>query len=299
MRFLRATVLRACILCTRVDAYVPRHAIANITITRSTANVSSNANTKPTTSAEDGNRDPQSSQGHVTDPAQQHPQDPFSQTARSGLDTRHSGSTSKLEQTKGEGNASDSPPLDAASPTESGMKAPKSELSGNKEGVGFVEQVGSMSGTARSMRGRKQGEEEAKEEATSPGILSALKQMLGMGSSVEDVKQNRGGGEGVTGTGTGVGLGTGTKTEKTKTGEGTTPRTPGSRKSYYNCATLGSSSDSSRKPKERTYGDQNEHLVHKRSSQDHDSGSGNAAEEPFLPSHRYTHGTDGGGGKRG
>ncbi|KAI6042252.1 hypothetical protein EDC04DRAFT_1030451 [Pisolithus marmoratus] len=325
MRFLRATVPRAWISRTRADAYVPRHAIANITITRSTANASSNANTKPTTSAEDGNRDPRPSQGHVTDPAQQHPQDPLSQTARSGLDTRHSGSSSKLEGTKeGEGNARDSPLLDAASPTESGMKAPKSELSGNKEGIGFVEQVGSVSGTSRSMRGRKQGEEEAKEEATSPGILSALKQVLGMGSSVEDVKQNRGGGEGVTGTGTGIGLGTGTKRETTKTGEGTIPRTPGSRKSYYSCATLGSvdpvissatvsgSSSTapekesqsqypnpSRKPKERTHGDQNEHLVHKRSSQDHDSGSGNAAEEPFLPSHRDAHGTDGGGSKQG
>ncbi|KAI6041539.1 hypothetical protein EDC04DRAFT_1261946 [Pisolithus marmoratus] len=165
MRFLWAAVPRVWISRTRADAYVLRHAIANITITHSTANASSNANTKPTTSIEDGNREPQPSQGHVTDPAQQHPQDPLSQAARSGLDTQHSSSTSKLEGTKQEGNASDSPPLDAASPMEGGMKVPKLELSGNKEGVGFAEQVGPVSGTSRLMRGRKQGEEQAKEEA--------------------------------------------------------------------------------------------------------------------------------------
>ncbi|KAI6114759.1 hypothetical protein EDD17DRAFT_1430035, partial [Pisolithus thermaeus] len=202
--------------------------------------------------------DPQLSQGHVTDPAQHHPQDPLSQAARSGFETQHA--------------AKDSPPLDAASATKSRLRAPTTESSGNREGVGFVEQVGSASGTeaSRSTRARNQGEGGVKEEETKPpGIFAALKQILGIGTSVEDVKQNRGGGEGVTGTGTGMGTDTGTRAEM----EGTATKT-------------GGYPDSSRKPKERTHGDQNEHLIYKRSSRDPDSGSGNAAEEPFLPSHR-------------
>lgn len=342
MSVLRLTMSRAWISRTRAGTCIPRHVIASTSNTRSTTTDAStkcgNANTEPTTSsAGDDGRDPQLSQGHVTDPAQRHPQDPLSQAAHSGLETRHASSTSKPEGgTKGgREKAKDSPPLDAAaSATESTLKAPASGLSGNKEGVGFVEQVGSASGAeaSRSMRARNQGEGEVKEEeAKPPGILAALKQVLGIGTSVEDVKQNRGSGEGVTGTGTGVGMDAGTKAKMegtaTKTGEvgsageWSNQRTPGSHKSYYSCATLGgvdlasssaisasgSSStavpekesqapsqspypDSSRKPKERTHGDQNEHLRHKKSSRDRDSGSGNAAEEPFLPSHRDTSG---------
>ncbi|KAI6124162.1 hypothetical protein EDD16DRAFT_1562854 [Pisolithus croceorrhizus] len=334
MSILRATTPRAWTSRTRVGACVPRHFIASTSNIHSTTTDAStkhgNANTEPTTSsAGDGNRDPQLSQGHVTDPAQHHPQDPLSQAARSGFETQHAGSTSKPEGAEGGGGrAKDSPPLDAASATKSRLRAPTTESSGNREGVGFVEQVGSASGTeaSRSTRARNQGEGGVKEEETKPpGIFAALKQILGIGTSVEDVKQNRGGGEGVTGTGTGMGTDTGTRAEmegtatKTggvgSTGEWTSLRTPGSRKSYHSCATLGSVDpasssvtrsssatpekesrapsrsqypDSSRKPKERTHGDQNEHLIYKRSSRDPDSGSGNAAEEPFLPSHRDT-----------
>ncbi|KAI5982181.1 hypothetical protein EDD15DRAFT_167016 [Pisolithus albus] len=335
MGVLRATMSRAWISRKTVGTCIPRHIVASTSNTRSTTTDAStkydNANTEP----KDG-RDPQLSQGHVTDPAQRHPQDPLSQAARSGFETRHASSTSKPEGRTEEGKEKTqaSPSLDAAaSATEGGLKAPASGLSGNKEGVGFVEQVGSASGTeaSRSMRARNQGQSEVKgeEEAKPPGIFAALKQVLGLGTSVEDVKQNRGSGEGVTGTGTGVGMDTGTKAKMvgtaTKTGgagsagDWSNQRTPGSHKSYYSCATLGSVDlasssvtsasgssstaapekesrapfqspypDSSRKPKERTHGDQNEHLRHKKSSRDRDSGSGNAAEEPFLPSHRDT-----------
>ncbi|KAI6032360.1 hypothetical protein PISMIDRAFT_106388 [Pisolithus microcarpus 441] len=256
---------RAWISRTRAGTCIPRHVIASTSNTRSTTTDAStkygNANTESTTSsAGDDGRDPQLSQGHVADPAQRHPQDPLSQAARKEK-------------------AKDTPPLDAAaSATEGGLKAPALGLSGNKEGVGFAEQVGSASGTeaSRSMRARNQGEGEVKEEeAKPPGILTALKQVLGLGTSIEDVKQNRRGGEGATGTGTGVGMDAGTKAKM----EGTATKTGGS--PYP---------DSSRKPKERTHGDQNEHLRHKKSSRDRDSGSGNAAEEPFLPSHRDTSG---------
>ncbi|KAI6166459.1 hypothetical protein EDD17DRAFT_61590 [Pisolithus thermaeus] len=345
MSILRATTPRAWISRTRVCACFPRHFIVNTSnIHSATTHASTehgNAHTEPTTSsAGDGNRDPQRSQGHVTDPAQRHPQDPLSQAARSGFETQHASSTSKPEGAKGGGGkAKDSPPLDAASAAESRLRAPTMELSGNKEGVGFVEQVGSASGTeaSRSTRARNQGEGGVKEEETKPpGIFAALKQVLGIGTSVEDVKQNRGGGEGVTGTGTGMGTDTGTRAEMegtaTKTGGigsaggWTSPRTPGSRKSYYSCATLGSVDpasssvvsvsgssstapekesrepsgspypDSSRKPKERTHRDQNEHLIHKRSNRDPDGGCGNAADEPFLPSHRDTSRKGEGGG---
>lgn len=332
MIFLRSTTPRVWISCTRADICVPRRAIAKTASARSvdtTAGIKyRNANTKPTTSpTDDGNKDHQLSQGHVTDPAQRHLQDPLSQAARSALETRHPSSTSRLE---GEADkTSDSPLLDAASPSESGMKAPRSGLSGNKEGVGFVEQVGSASGTeaSRSMRAGRQGEGEVKEEARPPGILASLKQMLWIGTSVEDVKQNRGGGEGVTGTGTRMGMTTGTKSDTTGTGLGkgmaakpreggsteekTNPRTPGSRRFYYNCATLGSVdlasssssapqkvssqfqySDSFRKPKKRTHGGQNEHVEPKQPSWDRDSGSGSVVEEPFLPSYLDTNEKD-------
>ncbi|KIN94326.1 hypothetical protein M404DRAFT_168645 [Pisolithus tinctorius Marx 270] len=282
MIFLRSTTPRVWISCTRADICVPRRAIAKTASARSvdtTAGIKyRNANTKPTTSpTDDGNKDHQLSQGHVTDPAQRHLQDPLSQAARSALETRHPSSTSRLE---GEADkTSDSPLLDAASPSESGMKAPRSGLSGNKEGVGFVEQVGSASGTeaSRSMRAGRQGEGEVKEEARPPGILASLKQMLWIGTSVEDVKQNRGGGEGVTGTGTRMG------SVDLASSSSSAPEKVSSQSQY---------SDSFRKPKKRTHGGQNEHVEPKRPSWDRDSGSGNAVEEPFLPSYLDTNEKD-------
>lgn len=88
---------------------------------------------------------------------------------------------------------------------------------------------GFASGTevSRSMRARKQGEWEIKEEARPPDILASPKQMLDIGTSVEDVNR-----EGVTGAGTRMGMTTGTKTDTmgTEFGKGTAtkPREGGS-----------------------------------------------------------------------
>ncbi|KAI6152657.1 hypothetical protein BKA82DRAFT_35191 [Pisolithus tinctorius] len=135
------------------------------------------------------------------------------------------------------------------------------------------------------MRARKQGEREIKEEARPPDILASPKQMLDIGSSVEDVNR-----EGVTGAGTQMGMTTGTKTDTMGTGfgKGTATKPRGGGRSVGVASPsgipLGSSSiaadfqalsqsqypDSSRKPKERIHGDQNVHLAHKQSCWDRD-----------------------------
>lgn len=76
--------------------------------------------------------------------------------------------------------------------------------SGNPEHIGFAEQVGSASHTADAgkSKGQAQRHEGRDEEAGAPGVLSSIKQLMGMGTDSGDVKQNRGEGKGVTGTGT-------------------------------------------------------------------------------------------------
>ncbi|KIJ69677.1 hypothetical protein HYDPIDRAFT_22853 [Hydnomerulius pinastri MD-312] len=196
-------------------------------------------------------RDSSLSQGHVTDPNQQHPQDPHSQSARSGLEGK------------------ESTPFDAAA-SRQGAKAP-SGASGNREGVGFAEQVGSASATA----GGEFGESTVKgaeEEAQAPGMFSSMKQALGLGTTGDDVKQNKGGGEGVTGTGTNPLKSRGFHTSVAFSAD----------------KTAGQAHEASRQPKEETYEDQNEHLKHKKNAGEKDGGKGNAAEDPVLPSHQET-----------
>lgn len=92
------------------------------------------------------------------------------------------------------------------------QKAPRGQgEKGNPEGIGLVDQVGGQSAHARKMEWEGKAGEEGrdepkgmggKEESTPPGLFSAVKQAVGLGTSGGDVKQNRGGGGGVTGTGT-------------------------------------------------------------------------------------------------
>lgn len=94
-------------------------------------------------------------------------------------------------------------PYDSANPN-GVRKAPRGEKEGgNAERVGFAEQVGGASAHAERMESGEGGEGEkgGKEEAKAPGMLGALKQAVGLGTSAGDVKQNRGSGAGVTGTG--------------------------------------------------------------------------------------------------
>jgi len=161
----------------------------------------SSETSKSTSADRHKSKDPRLSQGHITDHTQQHPQDTYSQAARSGFAARDSSSTSNSDA-----------PLDAASPT-GGKKAPANNT-GNKEGIGFAEQVGSASATAKTgagadVKGRGDGHRPSEagisgkqEEAKPPGLFATIKQVLGIRTSTDDVKQNRGGGEGVTGTGT-------------------------------------------------------------------------------------------------
>jgi len=113
-------------------------------------------------------------------------------------DAAHSG----YEASKGE----DGHPMDAASP-ENAPKTRSASTSGNPEQVGFAEQVGGQSASADHL-GKSGGSEsggrnaQRDEEAATPGVFSTLKRMIGFGTDAGDVKQNRGGGSGVTGTGT-------------------------------------------------------------------------------------------------
>ncbi|KAI1795025.1 hypothetical protein LXA43DRAFT_1178930 [Ganoderma leucocontextum] len=188
-------------------------------------------------------RDPRLSQGNVCNPNHEHRDDPQDQTARNGQ-----------RIAKG--------------------------YSGNPEGVGFVEQVGGATslgrkGEARPSAGEGKGPQE---ESTPPGFLANWKSKLGLGTSVEEVKQNRGGGVGVTGTGA---LPFGKKPHE-------------GRRPYHSSAVLfadqttkGQVPESSRQPKERTDADQNTHLHHK-VGEGPDKGRGNAGEKPTLPSHEVS-----------
>jgi len=95
--------------------------------------------------------------------------------------------------------AADSPPsgpqpVDSATHSKGGKSAGGQTTAGNKAGVGMVDQVG---GTGQ----QGQSEVGGKEEATPPGLWKNIKKGLGLETTPEDVKQNRGGGSGVTGTG--------------------------------------------------------------------------------------------------
>ncbi|KAI5999750.1 hypothetical protein F5J12DRAFT_784531 [Pisolithus orientalis] len=129
--------------------------------------------------------------------------------------------------------------------------------------------------------------------------------MPGIGTSVEGVKQNKGGREGVTGArysdGYDHGNQNGYHRDRIWKGDGNETKR-GRHKcqgdhpvwnstcvitiaAEFQALSQSQCPDSSRKPKKRAHGDKNEHRMHKQSSWDRDSGSGIAAEEPFLPSH--------------
>lgn len=211
-------------------------------------------------------KDPQLSQGSVGQAGNSHPQDVHNQAARSGQQVASG------KQSSG--------PHDAASRT-GGQQADRSGLSGNQEGVGFADQVGSASATGnKGSTGALAGEGKGgAEESTPPGLVASIKSKLGLGTTSGEVKQNRGGGVGVTGTGA-------LPFEK-KPGEG--------RKAYHTSAvraaepTVGQAPEASRQPKESTNADQNAHLKHKPAgSTKADKGRGNAGENPTLPSHQVS-----------
>ena len=188
-----------------------------------------------------------------------HKGSPLYQSHKSGLDTRHS---------------TDSAPVDAAN-RRTGKHADRAGLSGNPENVGFAEQVGSQS-RLNFFNFKKPTEQEnevgmnGEEDITPPAFGDVIKKKVGLGTTAAEDKQNRGGGKGVTGT-----------------GQVTFDRGQG--RSFHTSATQlaqthGQAPDASRQPKEKTQLAQNPHLKHKKDVKKADSGKGNAAEDPQLPS---------------
>ncbi|KAL1940048.1 hypothetical protein VTO73DRAFT_9383 [Trametes versicolor] len=186
-------------------------------------------------------KDPRLSQGTVSQAGNRHSQDTHDQAARGGQ------RVASGEQSSG--------PHDAASRTGS-QSADHSELSGNQEGVGFADQVGSASSTANKSAGA--GEGKGREEDAMPeGLAATIKSKLGLGSSSGGAKQTR---------------------------------------AFHTAAaravasTISQAPEASREPKERTNADQNSHLKHKPASSAQaspDKGKGNAGENPTLPSHQF------------
>lgn len=170
-----------------------------------------------------------------------------------------------------------SSPVDAAN-DEKGKKAPH-DFVGNKEGLGFAEQVGSASATGSNaqLHGSLQKPESAEghsgqENITPPSFTDAVKSKLGFKTTAGEDKQNRGGGVGVTGTGQ-VTVDRGERTFHS------------SAVAWMADQTKGQAPEASRQPQDNTYSDQNAHLKHKTSSAEPDHGKGNASETPKLPSH--------------
>jgi len=116
------------------------------------------------------------SQGHPTldrgTPKHQNPQDESGKYVESGLDAGNRGDCGKHASQEG--------------------------AVGNKEGVGFQDQIGGAAGDRRNPGGGRGDEQEAR----SPNVIGAVKQALGIKSEPWEVKQNSGEGRGVTGTGT-------------------------------------------------------------------------------------------------
>ncbi|OCH94471.1 hypothetical protein OBBRIDRAFT_789159 [Obba rivulosa] len=205
-------------------------------------------------------KDPQLSQGTVSQPGHDHPGDVQDQAARAGQKVHPNGTT----------------PVDAAE-RHSSKQAPR-HLKGNPEGVGFADQVGSQSSSASVHEGRSTVHQSmgGQEESTPPGIVEAVKSKLGMETTPGDVKQNRDGGVGVTGTGVMSWAKNSVKGRR---------EIHWSAVSRAGTTTKGQAPVESRKPKDSTYGEQNSHLKH-RSEGEPDHGRGNAAPEPKLPSHQ-------------
>ncbi|KAI0077297.1 hypothetical protein K474DRAFT_1661924 [Panus rudis PR-1116 ss-1] len=168
--------------------------------------------------------------------------------------------------------------LDAtAANSNSQQKAPHDGLSGNPEGVGFRDQVGSQSFSAtRSSLSERHESVGGQENITPPSFVDAVKNKLGLKTTPGEDKQNRGGGEGVTGTGK-PRFDSGKRTFMTSA----VARFPADR------TTEGTAPESSRMPKDSTIGDQNAHLKHKEGNE-RDHGKGNAASNPTLPSHKFS-----------
>lgn len=174
-------------------------------------------------------------------------------------------------------------PLDAAaSHHRPNHKASRGDLTGNPEGIGFAEQVGSQSATADHLRERQKPPADyegiaGQENITPPSLADAVKNKLGLKTTAGEDKQNRGGGEGVTGTGK----------PRFDTGKRTLWTSAVVRMPATDRSTLWQVPDRSREPEERTNAEQNPHLKHRSSaSSPDDAGQGNAAAEPTLPSHK-------------
>lgn len=158
----------------------------------------------------------------------------------------------------------------AASHARPAHQASRSDVSGNPENIGFADQVGSQSASAdRDATSSADEGKAGNENVTPPSFLDAVKNKLGMKTTAGEDKQNRGGGAGVTGTGRSAerAFSTSAVSRADRTTQGQAPA-------------------SSRAPQEPTHGEQNPHLKHKAASE-RDSGKGNAAEHPSLPSKQY------------
>lgn len=185
-------------------------------------------------------KDPRLSQGTVSQSGNRHSQDTHDQAARGGQ------RVASGEQSSG--------PHDAAS-RKGNQSADHSELSGNQEGVGFADQVGSASSTANKSPAAGEGKGR-EEDAASEGLAATIKSKLGLGSSSGGAKQTRAFHTSAAGAA---------------------------------ASTVGQAPDASREPKERTNADQNPHLKHKPASSAQaspDKGKGNAGENPTLPSYQ-------------
>jgi hypothetical protein len=159
--------------------------------------------------------------------------------------------------------ASSSSPMDAASAHRTGNQAnvAPGDRGSNPEAIGLQDQIGGQGAQGRG------GEIGGQQEAQAPGVLASVKQALGFKTSAGDVKQNQHGGRGVTGTGTTRKFHT---SARVSVGAGGVRADPDGAREEANTP---------------AGGDQSAHLKHK-SANEPDSGKGNAASTPTLPSER-------------
>jgi hypothetical protein len=207
-------------------------------------------------SAQAPGKDPQLSQGNdgLSTDENLSPGDVQSQSADAGM----------------KAHADSNNPMDPASKTRAASHPDTSK--GNPEAIGMQETIGGKSAQGTEGHGGEMG---GTEEAQAPGVLSSVKQALGMKTDEGDVKQNQGGGRGVTGTGTARKYHTSARVSAP------------SSSSSGSSGGARASPDGASEPKDSVAGDQNPHLRHKSDLGKPDrAAEGNAGETPTLPSQR-------------
>ncbi|KAI5454446.1 hypothetical protein NCC49_004498 [Naganishia albida] len=192
------------------------------------------------------------------------------ETLEGGMDVQSAGVQAGMKE-KRDGKQTQAEPYDTAAESAGGQEAPSRQKEDALQDASTASQAAHSAGAFKDHRagaqssGEYAGQVGGKEEAAAPKVMAGVKQVLGLGTNKQEHQESK--------TGPGVSRQMHTSARWMAGGE-------------EGKAFSGSKSEGSHKsatPDQRLEGDQNEHLKHK-SAGAPDSGKGNAADTPHLPS---------------